>query len=594
MVLRFGPFELDADREELRRSGLVLRLPHQPARLLSMFVRRAGEVVTREEIRQELWGSDTHVDFEQGINAAIRQIRYHLGDNAEAPRYLKTIPRRGYVWIAPVETVEMMETMETVETVVAPPEARRERPRPKWRMAVAGAVILVIAIAAVAVWMAVPDGRRTIAVIPFRAMGALPAGVDPPTFTAELRSTIGTLPHQHLLLVDERSSGDAQVRIEGTMQREGDSVRVIVSGIDTASRTQLWTATYERRLGQHQNMAMQTAHLVAQEVGRRFLPRPRHEPLLRTQVSPHAREIYRQARLESRRMLPDPDGNRAAAMFEQALREEPRFAEALSGLADVWVQRTGTFQRAQRAAAVAQTRRYAARALALQPDNAEARSALGLLAFQWDWNLTAAEQAFREAARNDPEYVDAHFNLCVTLAARGEFDEALEVFEETRALDPVDFDLHPGEGTLYLRARRYEEAVAKYREVLRFHDSPPAQWGILWASAARGDWKEATSVLRPMLHLGPRPAGVPATEEEFRDLFRRLETVVLTSRDQGTLDDYHVAAYYSMRGDRELAFAALDRAFASHSVAVGYLLVDPRFDALRDDPRYAPLAARIR
>ena len=98
MVLRCGPFELDADREELRRSGLVLRLPHQPMRLLLLFVRRAGEVVTREEIQQELWDSDTHVDFEQGINAAIRQIRFHLGDNAEAPRYLKTVPRRGMVF----------------------------------------------------------------------------------------------------------------------------------------------------------------------------------------------------------------------------------------------------------------------------------------------------------------------------------------------------------------------------------------------------------------------------------------------------------------------------------------------------------------
>jgi DNA-binding winged helix-turn-helix (wHTH) protein/tetratricopeptide (TPR) repeat protein len=590
MVLRFGPFELDADREELRRSGLVLRLPHQPTRLLSMFVHRAGEVVTREDIRKEIWGGETHVDFEHGINAAIRQIRFSLGDNAEAPRYLKTIPRRGYVWIAPVETVAPAPASPDAVVVASPEEPRKARPRT--RIAVVAAVIL--AIAALALWIALPGDSRTIAVVPFRAVGALPAGVDPRAFTQELRSTIGALPRRHLMLLEETANGDAEVRIEGTIQRAGDSVRLIVSCIDTASHTLLWTETYERRIGEHHNMDMQTAHLLAHEVVRRFLPPPRHEPPLRTKVSPRALEVYRRARLERRRSLPDPDGNRAAALFEQALREEPRFAEALSGLADVWVQRAGTFRAPSRAHAVAKARAYAVRALALQPDNAEARSALGLLAFQYDWDLAAAEQAFREAVENDSEYVAARFNLCAVLAARGELDAALEVYEEVRTLDPIDFDLHPAEGMLYFRARRYEEAIAKYREILRFRDSAQSRWGILWASSKRRDWSEATSVLRPMLELPPRPRGVPATEQEFRALFHRVETLVLTARDRGTFDDYYVAAYYSERGDRDLAFTALHRAFENRSPALGHLMIDPRFDALRSDPRYPPLAARIK
>src|SRR3954447_4252788 len=232
MVLRFGPFELDADREELRRSGLVLRLPHQPTRLLLMFVRRAGEVLTREEIQQELWGEETHVDFEQGINAAIRQIRYHLGDNAEAPRYLKTIPRKGYVWIAPVEEVVVHQEDEPAK----PPRKRIRRTT----IAIVAAAI-IIAIAAAALWLRFPRHRVTIAITPSHAIGALPPGVDPNAFTQELRSTIAALSHKHLLLRDEPSGGDAQVRIEGTIQVAGDSVRVIVSGIDNLSRTQLWT-----------------------------------------------------------------------------------------------------------------------------------------------------------------------------------------------------------------------------------------------------------------------------------------------------------------------------------------------------------------
>jgi tetratricopeptide (TPR) repeat protein len=260
----------------------------------------------------------------------------------------------------------------------------------------------------------------------------------------------------------------------------------------------------------------------------------------------------------------------------------------------VWGERAQPPDAPNRGLAAAKARTYAMRALALQPDNPEARSQLGLLALQYDWNLTEAEQDFRKAVKDDPEYVDAVYNLSATLAARGEFDDSLELYEQARALDPLDFDLQPAEGMLYIRARRYDQAIAKYREILRFKESMSARWGIVWASTKRRDWDEATAALRIMLDLPPRPAGVAASEEEFRDLFRRLEPKVLASRSRGLVDDLHVAAYYSERGDIDLAFAALGRAFERRAPAIIYLLVDPRFDALRADPRFRPFAARIK
>lgn len=587
MVLRFGPFELDSETGELRRSGLVLRLPHQPTRLLLLFIRRAGEVVTREEIQQELWGGETHVDFEQGINAAIRQIRYHLGDNAEAPRYLKTIPRRGYVWIAAIEGAprDSPVPLSSPEVMVV------ARPR-NWRPIVIASLILLAAMAAV-FRVAQPKHRRTIAIVPFRALGALPPGVDPNVFTHELRATVGALPRKHLQLVEASSNGDAQVRLEGTVQRDGERVRVIVHCIDNISRTQLWTKTHERQVGQHADVAMQAAHHVAHEVANRFLPPPRREPLLRTQVPPRVLELYRSARVELLRTVPDTSGDRALALFEEALRAEPRFPEAISGLADVWVQRSGMTGPPVRHRAAKLTRQYALRALALQPDNAEAHNALGLLALQYDWDLAAAERHLRAAVKADPEYVFAQYNLSAVLTARGEFDAALEAFEQARALDPVDFDLHPAEGMLYLRAKRYEEAIARYREMARFRDSQPAWWGILWAAAKGRDWNEGTSILRPILDLPPRPRGTAATEKEFCDLFARIEPILLNGRERGTFDHFHVAAYYSLRGDLDPAFAALDRAIASRSPGIAYVMVDPRFDAMREDPRYERVQARV-
>ncbi|HEY0140656.1 MAG TPA: tetratricopeptide repeat protein [Thermoanaerobaculia bacterium] len=611
MVLRFGPFELDSEREELRRSGLSLRLPHQPARLLQLFVRRAGEVITREEIQQELWGSDTHVDYEQGINAAIRQIRFHLGDNAEAPRYLKTIPRRGYVFIAPVEAETETDppgsseflgsSGSSEEPVPLPPrnsgepeELRGTASRTASRRSFAwiAAVIALIAIAAAAYFF-YPRNRRTIAVTEFRAIGALPAGVDPRAFTQELRSTVGMLPASSLRLLEE-SNGDAEIRVEGTIQRAGDSVRVIVSAIDTRSRTQVWTEMYDRRIGEHHNMAMQTAHLVSYEVARRFLPPPRHEPILRTEVPPRVLQTYRQARIELRRSVPDPGGNRAAGLFEQALKDVPKFPEALSGLADIWMARAGALSQRQRGAAVARARGYAQQALALQPDNVEAITVLGVIALQYDWDLTVAEQRLREVVEKDPEYVNGHFNLAMAYTARGELDAALQQYEAARQLDPIAYDLHPVEGMLYLRARRYEEAIARYREILRFRDSAQSRWGILWAASKLEKWDDATSVMRLMLDLPPRPAGEKATREEYVDLFRRLEPLMITLRDRGLYEHYHVAAYYSMRGDSDPAFESLGKALENRSPSLAYLMVDPRFDKIRNDARYAPLVARIR
>lgn len=614
-ILRFGPFELDAEREELRKSGFVLRLPHQPTRMLLVFVRRAGQVVTREELQREIWGSETHVDFEQGINAAIRQIRFHLGDNAEAPRYIRTIPRRGYVFIAPVERVARANdplippAVAPIDPpapvidapVIAAPEPRRSSIRPRFLlMAVA---ILVLALAGTALWMwrgrkaagAPPRGARVIAIAPFRVIGRLPEGVDPRVFVQELRTTIGSLPRRHIVLLEAGSPDVAQIRIEGTIQQERESIRVIVSGIDLVSHTQLWSESYDRPAAEHHGMPIQTAHVVAHEVARRFLPPPRREPLLRSRVSPRARESYRLGRLERARSFPDPDVNRAEQLFEQALREEPKFAEAWSALADIWCQRLLNGPGPVRAQAAARARECANRALALQPGNAEAHSALGMIAFQYDYDLVAAEEAFRKAVARDPDYIDARHNLSMALTARGEFEAALREYIAARDLDPIEFGLHPSEAAIYLRARRFDEALARYRDILAIRDSRQSKWGILWASIALERWEDATVICRTIAGLPPRPADAPpATHDDFLIAYRALEPLVLNNHKLGQFDDYLLAAYYSELGDPDRAFAALHRAVDTRAPAVCYLLVDPRLDPLRRDPRFAQVVARTK
>src|SRR5215212_9365144 len=215
-MFRFGPFELDVEREELSRSGLTLRLPRQPLRLLVLLVRRAGETITREEIHQELWGSETYVDYEQGINTAVRQIRYHLGDHAEAPRYLRTIPRRGYVFIVPVERVA---APDEPGVAVTQPEIPLRRSRRRPRFSIGGRLVAaaLAALIAVVIWFPRPHGTgtpRLITILPFEVLGRVPDGIDPRAFAEEIQATLDGLPRRHVALVHANRAKRADVAIE--------------------------------------------------------------------------------------------------------------------------------------------------------------------------------------------------------------------------------------------------------------------------------------------------------------------------------------------------------------------------------------------
>jgi len=586
-ILRFGPFELDPDREELRRAGLALHIPRQPLRVLILLARRAGQTVTRDEIQHELWGEETFVAFDQGINSAIRHIRFHLGDNAEAPRYLRTIPRKGYVFIAPVERL-------TEQPASAMPVEVERDARPPMRWRAIGSIAAIIL--AATVWHAKPraarDDRCVIAIRPFEIIGRAPAGLDARAFTEELFATTAALPQKRIAIVDGSSALRASITIEGTIQATSDGARVLVTATDTASRAQLWGRTYERPRERVSGLAIETAHGVAREIASRHLPPPRHEPLVRSQVSKHAFDLYRRGRAENNRPMPDVDHDLAARLFEQAAREEPKFAEAWSALSDLWGNRVLRGAPELRTQAAARAVEYAKRALALQPDNAEARSTLGVMAAQHDFDLATAEAILQRAVADDPLYVDAHFNLALTRIARGNFFEALTELEIARELDPVQFDSSPAEAHLYLLARRYDDALARYRDL---SESRPGwthvQFAVLSAYMGQRRWDKAIEVACEIGHL-PLPA--EKTEAAFRKIHRQLEPAVLAYCHRGAYpNEYQAAVYYAEAGDVDRTFAILDRAVATRLPNLSFVAVDPRFDAVRNDVRFRTLVARL-
>jgi DNA-binding winged helix-turn-helix (wHTH) protein len=245
-LLRFGPFELDPETEELRRSNLVLRLPRQPFRVLLLLVRRAGEIVSRDEIHAAVWGDEVHVDFDHGINTAIRQIRFVLGDHADAPRYIRTLPRRGYSFIAAVERVARPGASAPDPEAVAPSPPRRRFIAPR---IAAIAAVMVIAVAGMLASIS-PSRRstkpagRAIAVRPFHRLGPAIAGIDETSFAEELRTTIGRLPRERVIVIEPEANAD--VVIDGTIREMADGVRVIVSVVDAKTQTRIWSDAFLR------------------------------------------------------------------------------------------------------------------------------------------------------------------------------------------------------------------------------------------------------------------------------------------------------------------------------------------------------------
>ena len=591
-LYRFGPFELDPAAGELRRGGLALRIPRQPLRILSLLVSRSGEVVTREELHDAIWGSERFVDFEHGINSAIRQIRFALGDQAETPRYVRTLPRRGYSFIATVERVARPGEVEP-EVISAPVVVAKKSESRVPAIAASLLIAVTVMVALIAHSKRVTDAPsgRTVSVQPFRRLGPAIAGLDERPFAEELRAVVGRLPRAHVSLVGAGAASD--LVINGTIRKYDDGVRVIVTVADAATQTQLFSETFRRPADSVDGLTVQVAHRVTRELARRLIPPARYEPQLRTRASSESIALYRHARLLHTRSQAY-DWMRTKEQYEAALKVEPRLAEAWSGLGDVWGIQMLSGPLAERRTAAAHAENCAQRALALQPSNPEAHSTLGLIAAQWNFDLAAAEDAMRRATIADAGYVDARLNLAMILAMRGQADESLRELAHAQQLDPVNLGQTIVEPLLYLHARRYEDAAARYRDILAVNpQSNQATWGLMYALIAQRNWGDALALARTL----PRAqvaGNVPATEAGFNRVFRGLEDYMQYGRGRGWFNDYFLSLYYAQTGDRERAFALLEQAVEQRIPHLSYIMVDPRLESLRGDPRFNALVSRLR
>ncbi len=593
LLLRFGAFELDLPNNELRRAGVLLKLSPQQFQVLRLLADNAGQLQTREEIQREVWGADTFVDFDRNLNVCVAQIRSTLNDDSDAPRFIQTVPKRGYRFIAPVERVGAPAEQQPVEP------ARRSASSSRTSSIVAAVTLIAAALVGAAYlrWRQPPPSARVmIATLPFENLSG-DANQDMFTdgLTEEIIGQLGSLNPQRLGVIGRSSvmrykgapreialvGRDLHVDyvVEGTVRMSAGRIRIAARLIQVADQGQIWNDTLERAVDETFLIQEEVAAHIANAVSGNLLGgAPAASARSRTR-SQAAYEAYLNGRYLQRK------GNRAdlersIAFFEQASKLDPQFDLAPSALAETYVSwgRSGgspqeTFPRARAAAE---------KALSLNDTNAEAHNALANALFWYEWNWPAAEQHFTRAIAINPSLSLANHDYAFFLVAMGRTEPGLASLRRALAADPLSWRVNIDAGWLLLQAHHFDEAIKQAR---RAQELEP---GLAEANAcivrARFHQKQYREVVDSMHVTGSNP------EDALKRLYREK---LQEDEKSGKGDPFTMATRYAFVGENAKALDALDQAYARRSLMMAMLKTEPSLESLHGEPRFQELVRKL-
>jgi len=609
-TIQFGNFEADLRAGELRRDGSRIKLQEQPFRVLTLLLEHPGEVVSREELRNRLWPADTFVDFDHSLNAAIRRLRDALGDSAEDPKFVETVARRGYRFLAPVNGAQ------TVIAVAPPPSTSQHR-----RMMVAAGVVLLLGIGALALMLIRNGGGKSSQESPIKSIAVLPLGNlsgDPAQeYLADgiTEALIGRLAGIHDLRVISRTSVlrfkethlsvpeisktlGVDAIVEGSVIREGSRIRVTAQLIRGATDGHIWSETFDRELRDVLALESEVAQSIAQKV-EVTVTGEEHERLRKApSVSPEVYESYLKGRFALGKSNSGAEIEESIRYFEEALNRDPRFAPAYVGVARANSALSTVFMGARpedaREAAMSAIRK----ALELDPDSAEAHVILADLQEQ-QWHWTEAEAEYRRALELNSSNPAAHKGLSGWMLRQGRTDEALTWAKRGRELDPLAVS-GADIGWILFQARRYDEALEELRSVLAIEPNDASILRYLgYVLIAKNQPEDAIPPLEKALTLSDRSPGIIGVLiRAYAHAGRRADALkLLAELKKRKLAGYvpagaFVNAYLGL-GERDQSFAALEQAYNERSAILQFLKVHPFFDPLRDDPRFKDLVRRV-
>jgi len=627
VVRRFGAFEINLPLGELRKNGMRLRLSGQPFQILAILTQRPGELVTREELHSKLWPADTFVDFDHGLNNAVARIREILDDSSETPRYIETIPRRGYRFIAPLSDIRpSTPSATTTESrsvqIGSPPVTPSALPRRLHpiRVKVLLGGVLLVTILAIGLGSSLYRKRaesapiKSLAVLPLTNLSA-DSGQDylADGITEEL---IGQLAAIHDLRVISRTSvmrfkGSKEAVpdiaktlgvdaiVEGSVIRDGNRIRVHAQLIRATTDEHFWSETYDRELQDILTLESDVAQSIAKKVEVTVTREERERLAEARSVLPEVYESYLKGRFALDNSNGRADTERSIPYFETAIHTDPTFAPAYLGLASAY-QNLSTIFTGERPHQDAHPKELAAihEALELNPQSVDAHVMLAEIE-QEQWHWAESEAEYRRALELNPNSAAAQLAFAGWLLCQGRTEEALSRAQHARDLDPLAISGQDIAGFLFF-SRRYDEEIREVRSVLALTpDDTAALWYLGYALIAKGQPEQAIAPLEKAVSISNGSPGVTGVLiRAYAHAGRRRDALRLLAELQRRRQVGYVPAgafinAYLGLGDNEQAFVWLEKGYQEQSNILMFLKVHPHFDPLRNDPRFVGLVDRV-
>jgi TolB-like protein/DNA-binding winged helix-turn-helix (wHTH) protein/Tfp pilus assembly protein PilF len=641
-TLRFSPFEIDLRTKELRREGRPVKLPPQALRLLELLAGHPGQLVTREEIQQKIWGCDTFVDFEHSINKSIRQIRDALGDDADRPRFIETVPRRGYRFIAELEPEEFARQSAPSDDAAprplltggssAPvsvselPQMAKPAAAPglrgltvRWMrgvaVSVASAALLLLALHAGG-WsdrfLRRPGLKpiESLAVLPLENLSGDPEqdyfadGMTDELIThlakiSALRvvSRTSVMQYKGTKMTVPQIARELNVDavLEGAVTREQGKVRITAQLIGVAPERHLWAENSDGSLAEILALQDTVAKAVSREIQIKLTPREQTLLATRRAVAPEAHEAYWKGRY-----LWEQSGEanltKSRVYFEKAIDKDPGYASAWAGLADAY-ERLADWGVMARQDAGPLVRAAAEKALQLDDSLVEPVVAIANVKMQYEWDWAGAERMFRQAIGLSPNYGHAHHNYALYLAVTGRAQEAVREGQRAHEIEPHSGIYAAGVIWFHYLAHQYDQAEAEYQKVRALSPNfyPGYIIGSVHLKAGRqqeavADLRKAAAAQRAILelmYLG-HALGVTGAHAEGQQV---LDEILGLAKKRYVPPEF-IAVVYEGLGERDKALQWFEKAFSERSMHV-WILSDPRLDQIRTEPRFKDLMRRM-
>ena len=597
---RFGAFKLNAQTGELSNDGEKLQIRDQPLKLLLAMLEQPGELVTREVLVRRLWPEGTFVDFDRGLNKAVLHLREALGDSAEHPQFIETLPRKGYRFVAPV-TQDLPE----VSTASTNPIPERDSGS---RFRIWAAAVVAVTLAAIVIVANVGDARdwisdrmhptsqiSALAVIPLENLSGNPNeeyfadGVTDELITnlakisqARVVSRTSVMHYKGsrktLKQIAQELNVDAVV--EGTVQRSGDRVRITAQLIQTATDSHLWAESYEEDLKGILELQRNVATDIARQVNTIIKPLRSTRP-----INPAAYVAYLKGRYEFYRYTKE-GWQKAIQYFNEAIQLDPAFAPAHVGLSACYL--AGVGWEALPPEELPKGKAEAEKALALDEQLASAHFVMAGAYYQ-EWRWQDAETEFQRGFELDPNDALGRQWFSNYLLNVGRFEEAIDQQERARAADPFSPLINTNLAKAYYYARQFDRAIAQAQETLKLDPKYDGAWAFL--ERAYRHMGMADQAVGTRLAAHPDEAQTIKVAYQQSGMAGVLRAEAETYKKAGAI--FEAARCYAQLGDKDRVFNLLEEYYKRHYPGLSRLKVDPDFDPVRSDPRFEELLRRL-